>query len=131
MEYAIPRKSAAEAVRAVRAIGSHHSVPCPLEVRFVAPDDALLSPSGGRETCYIAVHQFERMPWEDYFREVEQLLISYGGRPHWGKRHFRTAADLKPHYPEWETFQAVRARLDPHGVFTNPYVERVLGPVAA
>lgn len=131
MEYAIPREHAADAVRAVRAIAERpqYDVPCPLEVRFVAPDDALLSPAGGRDTCYIAVHQFERIPWEGYFHEVEELLVGYSGRPHWGKRHFRTAEDLKPHYPQWDTFQAIRARLDPGGVFTNPYVERVLGPV--
>ncbi|MEI2702247.1 MAG: D-arabinono-1,4-lactone oxidase [Baekduia sp.] len=133
MEYAIPIGRAAEAVRAVRAIAEQHrhDVPCPLEVRFSAGDDALLAPSGGRETCWIAVHQFERIPWEPYFREVDELLThEYDGRPHWGKRHFRTAADLQPHYPGWGTFQAVRARLDPAGTFTNAHVERVLGAVA-
>ena len=38
---------------------------------------------------------------------------------------------LAPRYAGWEDFQAVRARLDPTGVFTNDYVERVLGPVGA
>nr|WP_272921970.1 MULTISPECIES: D-arabinono-1,4-lactone oxidase [unclassified Streptomyces] len=36
-----------------------------------------------------------------------------------------------PRYPGWQEFQAVRARLDPQGVFTNDYVARVLGPVGA
>ena len=31
------------------------------------------------------------------------------GRPHWGKRHFQTAATLRARYPEWDRFQA-RAR---------------------
>lgn len=46
MEYAIPRAHAAEAVRAVRrAIEVHRfAVSFPIEVRFVAGDDALLSP---------------------------------------------------------------------------------------
>jgi len=50
--------------------------------------------------------------------------------PHWGKLHFQTAETLAPRYPEWDRFQAVRARLDPAGRFSNPYLERVLGPVA-
>ena len=54
-----------------------------------------------------------------------------GGRPHWGKRHFQTAATLRPRYPEWERFQAVRARLDPEGRFANDWTDRVLGPVDA
>ena len=35
------------------------------------------------------------------------------GRPHWGKLHTRTAADLAPSYPRWAEFQALRDRLDP------------------
>lgn len=130
MEYAIPREHAAEAVRRVRALAEEprFDVPVPLEVRFVAPDDAFLSPAGGRATCYVAVHQFAGMAWEPYFRAVEEVMLGYGGRPHWGKRHFQTAATLRDHYPDWERFQQVRARLDPEGVFTNAYVERVLGP---
>jgi L-gulonolactone oxidase len=52
-----------------------------------------------------------------------------GGRPHWGKRHFQTAEGLRERYPEWDAFQAVRARLDPDGVFANQWTDRVLGPV--
>ena len=36
---------------------------------------------------------------------------------------------LAERYPRWDEFQAVRRRLDPEGRFTNPYLERVLGPV--
>ncbi|MEV6213327.1 D-arabinono-1,4-lactone oxidase [Nocardia sp. NPDC051833] len=129
MEYAIPREHAAEAVRRILALAeeSRFDVPVPIEVRFVAPDDAFLSPAGDRPTCYIAVHQFENMAWDNYFRAVEQIMIGYGGRPHWGKRHFRTAADLAPEFPHWDRFAAVRDRLDPQRRFTNAYVERVLG----
>jgi L-gulono-1,4-lactone dehydrogenase len=130
MEYAIPRAHVAEAVRAVRRLVTERgfAVPFPLEVRFVAPDDALLSPAGGRETGYVAVHMFRGMAWEPYFRAVEAVMDGFGGRPHWGKRHFQTAATLRGRYPGWERFQAVRNRLDPGRVFTNAYAERVLGP---
>ncbi len=53
---------------------------------------------------------------------------SYGGRPHWGKRHFSDAASLRDVYPRWDDFQAARDRLDPGRAFTNEYAERVLGP---
>jgi len=119
----------AEAVRAVRALidARAFAVGFPLEVRFVAADDALLSPAGGRETGYVAVHMYRGMEWEPYFRAVEAIMDGYGGRPHWGKRHFQTAATLAPRYPGWTRFQAVRDRLDPGRKFTNAYVERVLG----
>jgi L-gulonolactone oxidase len=56
-------------------------------------------------------------------------MSEYGGRPHWGKRHYATAAQLEQRYPEWGTFQAIRERLDPDGVFANDYTRRVLGDV--
>ena len=130
MEYAVPRERAAEAVRTVKAIAQRpgFSVPFPIEVRFVAADDALLSPASGRDTCYVAVHMFRGMPWEPYFRAVEEALGPLGGRPHWGKRHFQHAATLAPRYPGWAAFAAVRDRLDPDRRFANGHVERVLGP---
>ena len=73
---------------------------------------------------------FKGMPWEPYFRGVEAIMDEYGGRPHWGKRHFQTAATLAPRYPKWEEFQQARARLDPGGRFANAYMDRVLGPLA-
>ena len=131
MEYALPRARAANAVHAVREIVKRDelAVPFPLEVRFVGADDAWLSPAYGRETCYVAVHMFEGMAWDRYFRSVEAVMVELGGRPHWGKRHNLDSASLSTLYPEWESFASVRSRLDPHGRFTNAYVERVLGPL--
>lgn len=129
MEYAIPREHARAAIEAVLAMipARGFAVPFPLEVRFVAADDALLSPAGGRDTAYLAAHMYEGMEWEPYLRAVEEIMRPLGGRPHWGKRHFRTAADLAPAYPGWARFQTVRNRLDPGRTFTNDHVAAVLG----
>jgi L-gulonolactone oxidase len=127
MEYAMPRAAAADAVRAIKAAAEGYAISFPIEVRFVAPDDALLSPAHERETVYVAVHAFKGMAWEPYFRAVEAIADEHGGRPHWGKRHFQTAATLAPRYPGWERFAAVRARLDPDGLFANAYTDRVFG----
>jgi L-gulono-1,4-lactone dehydrogenase len=130
MEYGIAREHAAEAVRRVldRAARAEHQAAYPIEVRFVAADDVVLSASHARDTCYIAVHQDRKLDWEPYFRAVEGIMDDYGGRPHWGKRHFQTAASLAPRYPRWDEFRALRAKLDPGGLFDNTYLERVLGP---
>ena len=42
-------------------------------------------------------------------------MDDYGGRPHWGKRHYQTRHTLAPRYPGWERFQAVRAAARPRG----------------
>ncbi len=133
MEYAIPRADVREALEAVLALIERDriGVTFPIEVRTTAPDDAFLSTAFERPTAYIAVHQFSGMPYEPYFRAVESIMDGFGGRPHWGKRHFQTAETLAPRYPAWEQFQAARAELDPTGRFTNDYVRRCLGPPPA
>ena len=130
MEYGVPREQGPEAVRRVIewVRSNRYPVFFPIEVRVAAADDASISPSHGRDTAYIAVHQYREMEWRPYFEAVERIMDSYGGRPHWGKRHFQTAATLAPRYPAWEEFQRARDTLDPARVFTNEYAERVLGP---
>lgn len=129
-EYAIPYEHTVDVIRAIHdtIYKNDYDVSFPMEVRFVAPDDALLSPAQGRKTAYVAVHMYEKMAWEPYFRSVAAIMRDVGGRPHWGKRHFETASTLRPLYPDWDLFQEVRSRLDPRGVFSNGYVRRVLGP---
>ena len=131
MEYAIPRGHAHEAVERVLDVVATRKLPIgfPIEVRFTAADDAFLSTAHGRETAYVAVHQFVGMEYESYFRAVERIMDDYEGRPHWGKRSYQTAATLAGRYPAWERFQAARVRLDPAGTFANDYSDRVLGPV--
>jgi L-gulono-1,4-lactone dehydrogenase len=131
MEYALPREHTPLAVRRVLELVPRRgfAVPFPIEVRTAAPDDAFLSTAAGRESGFVAVHMYEGMPWEPYFRAVAEIMDELDGRPHWGKRHFQTAATLRARYPDWERFQSVRARLDPDGRFANEWTERVLGPV--
>jgi FAD-linked oxidoreductase len=130
-EYAIPREHAAEALERVLALIERRRlrVGFPIELRVVAGDDALLSTAYGRDTAYLAAHQYRGMEFETYFRGVEAIMDEYGGRPHWGKRHYQSAATLASRYPEWERFQEIRRRLDPEGRFENEHIRRVLGPV--
>lgn len=130
MEYGVPREQGPEAVRRVIewVRSNRYPVFFPIEMRVAAGDDASLSPSHQRDTAYIAVHQYRGMEWRPYFEAVEEIMDSYDGRPHWGKRHFQTATTLAPRYPAWAEFQRARDELDPARVFTNEYAERVLGP---
>src|SRR5256885_3604390 len=81
MEYAIPRRHATDAIPRVLETAERADPPVgfPIEVRFVAADDSMLSPAHDRDTCYIAVHQYQGMAWESYFRSVEAIMDSYGG----------------------------------------------------
>ena len=129
MEYALPREAGPEALRRVLDLIRAEGFPMgmPIECRVVAADDALLSPAYGRPSTYIAIHQHASMEWSPYFEAIEEIFTSCDGRPHWGKRHTRTAGTLAPAYPEWDRFQEIRNELDPNRTFSNGYVRRVLG----
>ncbi|MFC6018625.1 D-arabinono-1,4-lactone oxidase [Plantactinospora solaniradicis] len=129
MEYGLPRTALPEALAGLRRVIEElpFRVLFPVEVRFTAPDDIWLSHGYQRESAYVAIHQYAGMPAEPYFRAFEQVAIGLAGRPHWGKLHYRDAESLRPAYPRFADFLAVRDRLDPDRVFANTYTEQVLG----
>jgi FAD/FMN-containing dehydrogenase len=124
MEYAVPAEAGPECLREIRSYvrARRPRVLFPIEYRYVAADEIPLSPFYRRASAVLSVHQYARVPHDPYFTEVERILRGFGGRPHWGKLHSLGAAELRPMYPEWEAFQAVRRRLDPTGKFMTPYL---------
>jgi L-gulono-1,4-lactone dehydrogenase len=129
MEYAVPREVGVQALRDVRALieRSDWKISFPIEIRVCPADDVPLSTAEGRDSVYLAFHMNPQTDHREYFGEVEKLLRGYDGRPHWGKLNTRTAEDLAPAYPRWQEFQAMRDRLDPDRLFTNAYLDRILG----
>ncbi|HZJ07455.1 MAG TPA: D-arabinono-1,4-lactone oxidase [Nocardioidaceae bacterium] len=106
---------------------SSWAISFPVEIRCTPADDIWLSTASDRESVYLAFHVNEQTDHTPYFSAVERLLREYDGRPHWGKLHTRTAEDLAPSYAHWGDFLRVRDRVDPGRLFTNPYLDRVLG----
>lgn len=129
MEYNIPLEAFPETIRAIQALIERRrfAVHFPIECRFVRGDDLWLSPAHGRDSAYIAVHMYKGMPYETYFRAVEEILQGVGGRPHWGKMHTMTPTQLADRYPRWHDFLRLRAQLDPDGRWLNPYLRRLFG----
>nr|WP_179665593.1 D-arabinono-1,4-lactone oxidase [Nocardioides panaciterrulae] len=129
MEYAVPREAGLTALReARRAIeGSDWRISFPVEIRVAPADDVPLSTAAGRDSCYLAFHTHRDADHTAYFAGIESIMRAHDGRPHWGKVHTRTAADLAPAYPRFGDFLAMRDRLDPDRLFTNAHLRRVLG----
>ncbi|MFE9254155.1 D-arabinono-1,4-lactone oxidase [Streptomyces sp. NPDC006879] len=129
MEYALPRTAAVEALRELKAMIERTGlrISFPVEVRTAPADDIALSTASGRDTAYIAVHQYRGTPYQAYFTAAERIFTAHGGRPHWGKVHTRDAEYLAGVYPRFQEFTALRDRLDPDRVFGNDYLRRVLG----
>lgn len=128
MEYAVPIDAAAGVLGDLRAMIDRSGIvtPFPVEVRFAAADEVWMSTAHQREVCYLAVHQFHLMDHTELFRSAEEIFLAADGRPHWGKMHTRTAADLSGMVQHFDDFVAVRNRFDPDRVFGNEYTERVL-----
>lgn len=117
MEYALPAEAGPACFTALRERiqARHPDLAWPVEYRTVAADDAWLSPAHGRPTVTLSVHQDGRLPFRDLFADLEPILREHGGRPHWGKWHTSGAAELRPLYPRFDDFAALRRELDPKG----------------
>ncbi len=130
MEYAIAFDVLPDVVREIDMMTRRngHQVLFPVEARAAAADDLALSTAHGRTSAYVAVHMSAGRDYRSYFKDVEAIASTVGGRPHWGKLHFKNADDLAALYPSWSDFAATRDRLDPTRTMSNAYVTRVLGP---
>ena len=98
MEYAVPRRVAVAAIREFRRLTTRGPwrIAFPVQVRFAPADDVWLSTAYDRETVYIACHAYPRTDYRSWFDAAEELFVSYGGRPHWGKLHTRGAGVPRP-----------------------------------
>ena len=131
-EFALPLERFEEAFAGLREIlreraAAGDTVSFPVEVRTAAADDAWLSTAHGRDSVYLAVHRYHREDPTGYFEAAQELFAGLGGRPHWGKEHGLDAAWAAGSYPRFADFTARRDAVDPHRVFSNAYLDRVLG----
>jgi FAD-linked oxidoreductase len=124
MEYAVPYEKGPDVLREIVEMIRKKRINTgfPIEFRTVAADDVWLSPFYRRESATIAVHQYHRIDTTELFDACEAIFRQYDGRPHWGKRHTRTASELAQLYPQFEAFRTLRSKLDPQGKFLNGYL---------
>lgn len=128
-EFHLPIDAASSALKQVVDLVERQfpEVYFPMEIRTVAADDLYLSPFFGRDSVSIAVHHEAGQPFEGVMRAVQDIFVRHEGRPHWGKMHSLTAADLKSLYPHWDEAIEARRTLDPQGRFLTPYMQNLLG----
>ncbi|MDF1720144.1 MAG: D-arabinono-1,4-lactone oxidase [Minwuia sp.] len=129
MEYHLPVDQGLDALQEVLAVieRQRRDVFFPIECRQTAGDDAWLSPFQGGPRISVAVHAWHEDSVDWFFEHVEPIFRRRGGRPHWGKMHSLTAADLRELYPDFERFTALRRELDPGGRFLNAHTADLWG----
>lgn len=134
-EYAMPLESFEAGIEAYHEVnermakakpGERFFANFPAEVRFIRGDQGnLLSPTGGKDSFYLATqsHVAFGQGYQRYFRAMEREFLKLGGRPHWGKLFYANPLHL---YEKMPRFLALRAELDPKGVFLNSYLEDLI-----
>jgi len=129
MEYNIPRAAYEDVFKeVVKTVNSKKfKIHFPIESRFVKGDDILMSPAYGRDAAYIACHVYAKKDCRPYFAALEEIFMTYGGRPHWGKMNQLTPERIADLYPEFTSFLKHRKEQDPDKVFVSPYLQQLLG----
>jgi FAD/FMN-containing dehydrogenase len=128
MEFAVPYASGRECFAEIRELmlGKHRDVRWSVEYRTQKADEVYLSPAYQRKVVTISVHQAAELPYQSFFNDVETIFRNHQGRPHWGKLHSHAAKELRALYPKWDSFQAIRERLDPDQRFLNSYLHGLM-----
>ena len=127
MEYAVPAEHGPACIAEIRELLKKQfpEVAWPVEYRTLAGDDVWLSPSRGRPTVTISIHEAVKKDETAYYKAAEKIFRSYGGLPHWGKVHYLTGDDLSSDYDRWANWWKVRDHADPMGVLLNDSVRQL------
>jgi xylitol oxidase len=127
-EYLVPRERAVEGLRAVHELQEDVArVVLVGEIRSIAADDLWLSGAYGRDT--VAIH-FTWMPDTaavlPVAARVEERLLPFGGRPHWGKVFVAPPDAVRPLYPRLDDARRLLSTFDPAGRLSNAFLDAYL-----
>jgi sugar-1,4-lactone oxidase-like protein len=128
-ESAVPIERTAEAVRLTRKIikENNYKVSVPVEMRFVAADELMLSPAYHHAVCFVGAYTYSLVFANPYYKGFDLAMKSLGGRPHWGKVLSLTTAEANQFYPMFQRFNEIRKELDPAGIFANKFIRDLFG----
>lgn len=127
MEYSVPAENGLACMQDIAHLlrTQFPDISWPVEYRTLAADDVWLSTAYKRPTITLSVHQDVRLDDEPYFRACEEVFLSHGGRPHWGKVNYLDGERLARIHPRWSEWWQIRDQLDPKGTFTNEYLREI------
>lgn len=93
--------------------------------RFVKTDkQSYLSPTALRESVFISITTDSIN--KEFFKEFEDLMMQYQGRPHWGKMNFLNNKKVKNLYGEnFDKFNKIRKQFDPNNLYLNKYTKQI------
>lgn len=116
-----------EVMHAMRKSGEN--VFFPIEYRYVAADEAWLSPFYRQAGAAISVHQYYKQDYKPLFDKVEPVFKRHQGRPHWGKLNTMTPVEARQRYERYDDFIAIQKDMDPQGRMLNSYLRHMFGAI--
>jgi len=127
-EFLIPREQAYDALL---AISKHKEKISPLlhvcEIRSIARDDLWMSPFYQQDS--IGIHFTWKDDWESVKKilpEIEESLIPFQARPHWGKLFTMPKERVTSLYKKLPDFQQLVEQHDPNGKFRNEFINNYI-----
>lgn len=130
-EIAIPIDNLPEVIKKIKNFAKEYLTNsikiADIVVRFVDADNqSFLSPAANHSVAYLTMS----IPIENnsvsFYKRFEDLLLEDGGRPHWGKTNYLDYEKAIYLYGNnLEKFISVKQRLDPQGVFSNDFIDRI------
>lgn len=129
MEYMLPLAHGPEAFAEIRRLIRRRFPECtiPVEVRFTAADDGMLSPNYRRDSVVLSVSGIPGTDYWPFLEAVDGIFDRFDGRPHWGKICFMTRSRMGRLFPELNAFRSIRHELDPEERFLNGFLQPLLG----
>src|SRR5205085_2056653 len=120
-EYLVPRENAKSALKEIDAMRDQIS---PLlqvsEIRTIAADDLWMSPFYRQPS--VGIHFTWKKDWESVRRllpVIEQRLLPWGARPHWGKLFTIPLESVASRYDQLAAFRNLLNQHDPTRKFAN------------
>jgi xylitol oxidase len=124
-EYLIPREHAYEAILAVEQLRDRITPHLFItELRTIAADDLWVSTAYKQPS--LAIHFTWKPEWpavKAILPLIEAKLAPFHARPHWGKLFTMDPAHIQSLYPRMEDFKRLVQEYDPHGKFSNAFLQ--------
>jgi xylitol oxidase len=124
-EWFVARQDAVAALQSLQDLRTQIAAQLQIcEIRAIAAEPLWLSPSAGRDT--VALHFTwveDEVAVAPVVAAVEQRLLAFTARPHWGKVSGLPAEVLRRCYERYDDFEALLRDADPRGTFRNEWLD--------
>ncbi len=131
-EWAVPLEKFQSVLDRFKA--DNQLLPAKIWMKKSAGESALLAAGSDPDKAYVQCGCYHPVSGnqdpkiiEQMVKKVENIMLNHNGRPHFAKLIYMNSDQMRSLYPKLETFQEVRQRMDPDGVFYTKRLKALFG----